>query len=43
LWRLLDDRSRWERLLAEPELVPNVRAERHCDPCREGRVPRRWS
>jgi cytochrome P450 len=24
VWRLLEDRSRWERLLAEPELVPNV-------------------
>lgn len=24
VWRLLEDRSRWERLVAEPELVPNV-------------------
>ncbi|MEM8747827.1 MAG: cytochrome P450 [Actinomycetota bacterium] len=24
MWRLLDDRSRWERLLAEPSLIPNV-------------------
>jgi cytochrome P450 len=23
-WRLLEDRRRWERLLAEPDLVPNV-------------------
>lgn len=24
VWRLLEDRQRWERLLAEPDLVPNV-------------------
>ena len=24
VWRLLEDRSRWERLVAEPALVPNV-------------------
>ena len=24
VWRLLEDRSRWERLVAEPTLVPNV-------------------
>ena len=24
VWRLLEDRTRWERLLAEPDLVPNV-------------------
>ena len=24
VWRLLEDRTRWERLVAEPELVPNV-------------------
>lgn len=24
MWRLLEDRSRWERLVAEPALVPNV-------------------
>lgn len=24
VWRLLEDRSRWERLAAEPELIPNV-------------------
>lgn len=24
MWRLLEDRSRWERLVAEPQLVPNV-------------------
>ena len=24
VWRLLEDRSRWDRLVAEPELVPNV-------------------
>jgi cytochrome P450 len=23
-WRLLEDRDRWERLVAEPELIPNV-------------------
>ncbi len=24
VWRLLEDRARWERLVAEPELVPNA-------------------
>lgn len=24
VWRLLEDRSRWERLVAQPDLVPNV-------------------
>ena len=27
VWRLLEDRSRWERLVAEPTLVPNVLEE----------------
>ena len=45
VWRLLEDRSRWERLVAEPALVPNVIEESlRFDPpvlgdCRTNNVP----